>query len=783
MEALLLVVLVVALYIYISKTNKLASKVDELERGIHDQANAVWKTTAQLELELRKLRGLPVEQPKPRVPPTPAPPLPSAAEPPTPPPSVLHPIPTPPSLAAPPLRPSRTRAEWEALIGGKLLNRIGALALIIGVGFFLKYAFDNDWFPEWMRVLIGFVAGMALLSGGARFHKQGFQIFAQGLVGAGISILYLSVYASFNFYHLVPQPVAFVLMSAVTVVTFLQAFKYDSLAVSLLGWAGGFLTPFLLRADQPNEVGLFTYIGLLDLGLLAALLKKDPWVILEPLTLVATYVTYELWDQRYYTVDKLSVTVLFLTLFWGVFYALDVLRALRRTTTFATLRQFVGAFNALFYVAAMYDIIDPQYPRWTGAVLLVIGAAYLATALAIKRRRPEDVAVIPRHILTAIVLLVIATSIQFSDFATVAWWSVEAFVLVWSGIHWKQRYVWQAALGLFALAILELLTAEGALSYAPIESFRLILNWRALAFAALAAALGTSTALFKRLDEKQSAAIQIALHYGWCALVFILCTVETNDAFSRLKINTTGALRASLAYAGSMTLAAIWTIYSLVLSWVGLRKNMLPILYCGLASLFLAIGSGALQGSAFIPIERFSPLINIRAGVLAFIVVGLLIHALWLKESLKAYDWIGNLLSAIRLAVVLLVFELVSVETRDYFERAIALTNQIAASTDVSEKLTRLRNLKQLALSGVWLVYCTGLMVVGIWRRTVGLRAVAIVLFGITIVKIFFYDLSFLETLYRIFSFIGLGLILLAVSYLYRRYKAVIFGEALGAED
>jgi uncharacterized membrane protein len=70
-------------------------------------------------------------------------------------------------------------------------------------------------------------------------------------------------------------------------------------------------------------------------------------------------------------------------------------------------------------------------------------------------------------------------------------------------------------------------------------------------------------------------------------------------------------------------------------------------------------------------------------------------------------------------------------------------------------------------------------MVVGIWRRRAGLRLVAMVLFGVTILKIFFYDLSFLQTLYRIFSFIGLGLILLAMSYLYQRYKGIILGESV----
>ncbi|MCJ7784906.1 MAG: DUF2339 domain-containing protein, partial [Desulfobacterales bacterium] len=92
--------------------------------------------------------------------------------------------------------------------------------------------------------------------------------------------------------------------------------------------------------------------------------------------------------------------------------------------------------------------------------------------------------------------------------------------------------------------------------------------------------------------------------------------------------------------------------------------------------------------------------------------------------------------------------------------------------------LTRLTNLRHLSLSGSWLVYSIILMIIGIWRRIQRLRIIAIVLFGITILKIFIYDLSFLQALYRIFSFVGLGVMLLATSYLYQRYKTFIFGAA-----
>ncbi|MDZ7303636.1 MAG: DUF2339 domain-containing protein, partial [candidate division KSB1 bacterium] len=450
MEILAFLVMFLILIVYLRKTNALSAKVSELEREMHGLRHAVSSST-------------PAAMPPPLTA-TPESKVESAI-----PPSRVAPTPL---ISSKPLfSPSHTRAEWEALIGGKLLNRIGALALIIGIGFFLKYAFDRNWISETIRVLIGFLVGAGLLAGGSRTHKKGFQIFAQGINGAGIAILYLSVYASFNFYHLVSQPVAFIMMSTVTALTFLQALKYDSLAVSLLGWAGGFLTPFMLNTGQSNEVGLFSYIVLLDIGLLAILLKKDLWIILEPFTLAATYLIYFFWYDEYYTDDKLLVTVLFLTIFWGLFYALDLHRIVKSSQRFGQVRQADAVFNAVFYYAAMYAIINPSHHQWMSIVTLIIGAVYFLTGLALKERRMEARAALARYTLTAIVLLIFATEIQFTGFKTAIFWSLEALILLWCGIHWKLRYVWQAGLGLMGLALLRLLGTEGALAYSPIENF------------------------------------------------------------------------------------------------------------------------------------------------------------------------------------------------------------------------------------------------------------------------------------------------------------------------
>ncbi len=757
MEISAFLILFVLLIIYIRQTNKLSEKILKLEQEIYGLRNAVSslsptapilpKTTTAEPRREDAISSRPKPSPQPAIPPPPSPIL---------------------------IQPSRTREEWEALIGGKLLNRIGAFALILGVGFFLKYAFDNNLISEPIRVLIGFAIGAGLLLGGGRFHQKGLTIFAQGLTGAGIAILYLAVYASFNYYHLVSQPVAFVLMSAVTALTFFQALKYDSLAVALLGWAGGFLTPILLSSGQANETGLFTYIALLDLGLLAIVRKKDAWFIIEPLTLVATYLMYFVWYDEYYTTGALFLTVFFLTIFWGLFFTLDVLRLLKNTTTFQKLRQGVAGLNASFYYSAMYSIIDSSHHQWMSAVTLLIGAVYFLTFLIVKQRQPAAELALARYVLTAITLLVIATAIQFSGFTTVTLWALEAVVIIWCGTKWNLRPIRLAALGVLALALFKLLVTENAFGYIAVENFKLLFNQRALAFIAIAAASELCVILLKRVADPNTNLVKTILLGTWAVLIFILLTVESNDFFRQAMLNVIGEREVSLKYLRFMTWSIIWALYSLPLLWLGLRHRAPSLYGSGLAILGCTIVTITIQGISFAPIAQFSFIVNWRAAAFLVVIASIVVHTRWLNAHRQKFSWINDTLGILQVVVVLLLLDLITGETRDLFKRAIFFAKQQAGATD---EITRLQNLQQLTLSGVWLFYSGLLMVVGLWRRVQGLRLIAIALFGITILKIFIYDLSFLERLYRIFSFIGLGVILLLVSYLYQRYKAVIFAE------
>jgi len=690
-------------------------------------------------------------------------------------------IPTP--LLKPVRPPSRTREEWEAVIGGKLLNRIGALALLIGIGLFLKYAFDNDLISETVRVLIGVGVGFACLFGAYRTQRKGFKVFAQGLAGAGIGILYLSGYASFNYYHIVSQPVAFVLLAALTMMSLEIGTRYDSLAVSLLGWLGGILTPLMLGTGESNEPGLFGFLSLLNLGVLLVLLRKKTWMGLEVLALLGTYTWYLLWFTEQYTPADLPLTLFFLALFWVLFHGYDLFCALRGSAYLPDLRRIVAGLHAVTMYGALYALLETGHSAYTGLATVVAALLYAASATLVMLRAPKETAVIAQYTLAAVSFVAVAAAVEFERFTIIILWAAEACGLYWVGVKNGRRYLRVAGSILFGLTAITLLGLDGSLTYVPLEEFRIFLNIRAAAYVWFAAALAAAAVTAGRARDPERPVEAEVFHYGWISILFVLLTVETNDLFRFWSLGEDGLENSYSLFARLMVIPAVWSVYSLGLSAVGRWKTIRSVLFSGI---WLVLGAGCLaglRGLSFDPLSIYTPVSNIRVGMILVAVLALVSHIYLSRGYSYQSDWIPEMAGVMRIMAVALLLVLLTSEVRDSFQKLIQEIVEGGEGSARGAEITRLENLEQLSLSASWLFFSIVLMIWGIWKRTRNLRIMSIVLFGVAILKIFIYDLSFLDTLYRIGSFVGLGVILLSVSYLYQRYKAVILepGEESGA--
>lgn len=675
----------------------------------------------------------------------------------------VRPVPTP--------RPSRSREEWESFIGGKLLNRIGAVALIFGVAFFLKYAFDKNWINEYFRVSIGLATGAALIFGGMKFHRKNFQIFAQGLLGAGIAVLYLSVYSSFNFYHLVAQLPAILMMSAITGLTIFLGLKYNSLAITLLGWAGGFLTPFLLSTGHANEIGLFTYVAILDVGLIMLAMSKKEWRIIVPLSLAGTYFTFTAWYANYYGNSDFVATVFFLVLFLMLFLGEEyyhLLKTVRTTDLSSHITYSLGyAVNYLFF----YIVFEESKDYWTAPATLLLSGVYFATYFVSRMKTPEDYRLQNRYLITALSLATISALVQFGDFEVVMALAIGALLLVIVGLKSRLPIFWQAGLAVFAIAMHQWFFNESTWYTNP-DKFTLILNMRLLSELIFSGALFTAALFFRREDAAKFRTISEVLNYAWIFILLLLINTELFDQFRVLRSNAESYLISILNYRQTLLMTALMAVYAVPLFLVGMKQKTYSYIISSSAITALSLIIAAVNAFLYVPFEEFVPVINWRFAAILVIGVILFIFMKNAKVSAGEYSWALNHSKFSWISILALGLILLSVEISDLFRRLI-----YEAGLEASWRITLLGNMKQFLLSGSWLLYSIILMAWGLIRRNRLARVISMIISGIAILKVFIYDLSFLETLYRVFSFIALGVILLIVSYLYQRYKDVIMAK------
>jgi uncharacterized membrane protein len=378
----------------------------------------------------------------------------------------------------------------ETTFGLGWLNRVAVVTLIFGVGFLFKYAVDSQWIGPAMRVALGVAAATLSLFLGEWISLRGQKTFARGLTGLGLALLYLSFYAGFGFYHLLPQTTAFLLMCLTTAAAAMLALHYDSQAVALLGLAGGYLTPVLLSTGENHMWVLAGYTSMLNLGALVVARVKR-WSSLEYLAWPATALLFLGWSSQWLDDETRLAGWGWLSISFALFFATSVVGA----------RLWLLALNTAAYFAGSYVLLDHQYHSSMGAFTLALALthALLAKAVWNRERRLGELAAA-----MAAVLLTLAIPIQFVGFRITMLWSLEAAALTWLGARFDRPRLQTAASLVFALVLVRLVTLDSAM-YSIDYFYTAFANRRFLTFAVSAASLWMASR-FARTQESQSVA-------------------------------------------------------------------------------------------------------------------------------------------------------------------------------------------------------------------------------------------------------------------------------------
>ncbi|MBI5394902.1 MAG: DUF2339 domain-containing protein, partial [Verrucomicrobia bacterium] len=394
-------------------------RISRIEKRLAEQEEQIGDLAAkQLDLRAQQPKPPPAERlavpPKPAAPPpviAPEPPklppqpvaerasVPPRIESPTAPAAPPAP-PKPPPLPPPPVLPPQPAFDWEKLLGVRGAAWLGAIAFVIAASLFLKYSFEHGLITPPMRVAIIVLSGVGLLFSAEFGLRKGYATTANALCGAGVAMLYAGFFAAHGVYHLLPMTPTFALMAMVTVVACLLAIRYDAMFIAVLGLLGGFATPIVLSTGEDRPIGLFSYILLLDVGLLWVSVRKN-WNAVVLLSLAATLFMEVAWFHRFMTPEKMALGLGIFSLFALLYLALPLAakKADEKTTLQAATLGGLAPFAFALYMAGTraYAI---EWPLLFGFIaLLDLAAAAMTLA------RGQTVLVVSNAVATAFTLV------------------------------------------------------------------------------------------------------------------------------------------------------------------------------------------------------------------------------------------------------------------------------------------------------------------------------------------------------------------------------------------
>ena len=649
----------------------------------------------------------------------------------------------------PPGSPSGIFADWnwEWLLGGNWLARIGIVAIIFGVAFFISLAIDRGWLGEAARVILGVAGGLAFIGAGEYFRRR-YGVWAQTVTGGGIAILYLSVYGAFALYGLISTELAFGSFALITLAGALLSLRHEAAGVAVLSIFGGFATPLLLQEQLPDQRLLLAYVLVLDVGVLAlAGFRNWRWFTL--LAWAGSLILFAFWQQELEpstALAQIGITVIFLV-FAGATIAFHIVR--QQAAGIADLA--LVTLNAAGYYGISYWLMNDPYRDWMGGFTAAVAVFYVLLAAACRMRGPEQLNLTLFSAGLAVVFAVIAVPVQFGGPWISVAWGIEALVLVWLSFPLRMRELRWAGYAMFAVSGGWLLAADTAGALA--EDLTPFYNEYTISYAAaiVLPALGAYL-LHLRRNDLEPGEERVIPFMALRAAIFVAAIIP---------VQVDGAW-----------IAVAWAVESVLALLLSARLGMVELRWFAYGLLAAMLVRLFWLDTISVDPETFRPVLNWRflafaAGITALYTSGWLLH-----RSLEETDPSPSALWEKRASLPALL-ALANFATL-WLLSAEILASADSALFDLSRNASE--NVASLGLSLLWAVYAAVLIVLGVVRRWRWVRLAGLALLAVPVVKLFAYDSQTLEQEYRVIAFIALGLILLAGGLLYQRYSRAVRG-------
>lgn len=649
------------------------------------------------------------------------------------------PRPVPPSRPAPaprqtvqpgPAKQTLDLPDLEDLLGGRVLAWLGGAAVLIGLALLMALAISSGWIGEGARTLMAGAAAGVLIAAGIWLHeRRGRTDAALAALSSGIAAMFAVATVASQVYELIPASAALVIALATGALATWLAVRWESQGIAALGILGAMLAPVL--ADGEAEAISLLVLFVAGAAAVAVLVHQGwRWLSVGTVCLALPQWVIFLVDHYQSTAQVLCVLIGF-----GLLGAVAAVgHELReRPEKLAASSAFLLVLNAFAVGCGGWFALGASAGRTTAVVFLwSLAAVHLVAGLAASRREtlPRDLVLL---MLTAGTVLgnVAFAAIVDGPARTIGWAATAvAFALLLKRHSEPDHQGTMASVGLgghLALAIVQVLTSDA--------SPRLIGSGDSASLASTGALVGLAAACFAsgRLADEDRGGLRTALDVAGLLAVAYLTAITLDGLPLILAFAAEAGALAVLARRGLDRVAASGAAANLGLA-LALGVGMAPPVALGIGLADPLVGSAALLAACA------------AAGLMARLDV---------PEGGRPW-MIGGI------AVVLLYLASVLVVTPFQPDGA-------ASQAAVFELPARQQG--QVLLSALWALCGVAGIVVGLIRDVRPLRLAALGLLLAAVAKVFMFDLATLTSLYRVVSFVGLGVLLLVAAFVWQRVR------------
>ena len=372
----------------------------------------------------------------------------------------------------------------ENFIGLRLMHFVGIVVLVIGLSIGVKYAIDQELISEVLRITLAYVAGIVLFFLSWRLKKK-YQLFSAILFSGAMASLYFTTYAAFVYYGFFRFELAFLLMAVFTVYTCYEAIRYNRQEIAVLGMVGAYGIPFLISGNVERLDLFFTYILIINLGVVFLSFKRK-WKVMGQMALFITWILFILWGFTRYEEKNFTTGLVFLAAFY-VLFTVNALafRLVRSESLTAGDIQQVLTNNIAFYLSGLivfsYGRFENHLASTTGGIALIILVfAYFSYLFF----RSENI-LQQSLAMQTVVLITMFIGFHWNGFIVTLLWVAFAILLFGWGIYSRRSWPRLASILLMAVTLGKLMifdaskftTVQKIVAYIVIGTLLLILSF------------------------------------------------------------------------------------------------------------------------------------------------------------------------------------------------------------------------------------------------------------------------------------------------------------------